>query len=868
MTALALVQQSVASCPDQPALRFLTTERTLGCLTYRQVWQLSGLIADRLQGGVLGVAIDDGPYLALAELAGWRRGMVLVPLDPHDPVSRLCHVAKESQATCLVTKDWGDAKKLAEIGRVLDLSTEVPLSSDLASPEPETLAALDPTSPAYMWFTSGSTGQPKGVLISHQAFCNWCKVKNPPQSICSSSVVLIASASTFDPSIGDIFATWAVGGTVAVAPRMLFFANLGWAIDRLEVTHVTCTPSLWQSLENGMDLPSLTSVCLGGERAPQPLLDQWAPALKLLNTYGTTECTVWQTLRHMLPGDRATLVGRPYPGNEVRIFERDGLAQQKDDEVGEIVQGGVQVGIGYHNRPELTAAKFVELPNLPGRWYRTGDGGRLLDGELEVMGRFDNQVKIRGMRVELGEIESAVVQTSSGIIANCSVKLRDGFLVAYCQVSVDAAVMMHEPYCVLPVVSDFLLTRSSTELPRHMLPSRFVLMQRLPLTQNGKVDTKALPESVDVSSTSSSSLTALERVVASVWEEVLKRSGVGPNDHFLALGGHSMSVLQVSRRLVALATAAGQDASPASPLGIILSPEKLIHSPRLRIYCQMLARGGVRFPGTDASMTEEKISEEDVAELRINYVKHKVQRGDRDPELDHGAWEQVPEDTAEQLLCRAAEAGLVPLVRLLLREGAPVEGGTLQGQYARHGSTPLILAVMGNHVCCAEELLQHRAQPQQRDAHGTPTLLKAAERCGQRMVELLLEARADVEATDTASRSTSLHAAAKAGNPATATALLQGNAGADWLDRWNRTPLHWAVFHGHVEVCQVLVEAGARTSGTVGEHAGRFFIATEACGNLPHRVLKQTASFVTPRALATERFPDGGPIRKLLDSKV
>eukprot|EP00439_Symbiodinium_sp_Y106_P067892 s1710_g11.t1 len=255
MTALTLVQQSLASCPDQPALRFLTTERTLGCLTYRQVWQLSGLIAERLQGGVLGVAIDDGPYLALAELAGWRRGMVLVPLDPHDPVSRLSHVAKESQATCLVTKDWGDAKKLAEVARpVLDLSAEVPLSSELGELELEPMAfsqSLDPTSdsPAYMWFTSGSTGQPKGVLISHQAFCNWCRVKNPPQSICSSSVVLIASASTFDPSIGDIFATWAVGGTVAVAPRMLFFANLGWAIDRLEVTHVTCTPSLWQSLE-------------------------------------------------------------------------------------------------------------------------------------------------------------------------------------------------------------------------------------------------------------------------------------------------------------------------------------------------------------------------------------------------------------------------------------------------------------------------------------------------------------------------------------------------------------------------------------------------------------------------------------------
>ncbi|CAE7225065.1 tycB [Symbiodinium natans] len=867
MTALSLVQQSVASSPSCPALRFLTTERTLGCLTYHQVWQLSGLIAERLRGNVLGVAIDDGPYLALAELAGWRRGMVLVPLDPHDPVSRLCHVVQESQASCLVAKDWGDAKKVAEAGPVLDLSSEVPLTSVACADQLEFEVSLDPASPAYMWFTSGSTGQPKGVLISHQAFHNWCRVKNPPQAITASSTVLIASASTFDPSIGDIFATWAVSATVAVAPRMLFFANLGWAIDRLEVTHVTCTPSLWQSLENGMDLPSLTTVCLGGERSPQPLLDQWAAKLQLLNTYGTTECTVWQTLRRMLPGDRATLVGRPYPGNEVWILERDGTALQKDEEVGEIVQGGIQVGIGYHNRPELTAAKFVELPGCIGRWYRTGDGGRILNGELEVMGRFDNQVKIRGMRVELGEIESAVVQTSSGIVANCAVQLRDSFLVAYCQVSADAAVMMHEPYCILPVVSDFLLQRSSTELPRHMIPSRFVLMQRLPLTPNGKVDSKALPDSVDVASTSSSSLTALERVVASVWEDVLKRTGVGPNDHFLALGGHSMSVLQVSRRLVALAAAAGQDASPASALGILLSPEKLIHSPRLRIYCQMLARGGVRFPGADAAdahMGDEKVSEEDAADLRINYVKHKVQRGGQDPELDHGAWEQVPEDRPEQLLCRAAEAGLVPLVRLLLQEGAPVEGGTLEGQHARHGSTPLILAVMGNHVCCAEELLQRRAQPQQRDAHGAPVLLKAAERCGQRMVELLLEARADAESSDTASRSTALHAAAKAGNPAAAQALLRGDAGVDWLDRWNRSALHWAVFHGHVDICEALVGAGARTSGTVGERAGRFFIAPTACGNLPHRVLKQAASFVTPQALAEERFPQGGAIRDLL----
>eukprot|EP00913_Durusdinium_trenchii_P014384 g13491.t1 len=368
---------------------------------------------------------------------------------------------------------------------VIDLSLAVPLSMELplhvALEAPEW---LQPESVAYMWFTSGSTGQPKGVLISHRAFSNWCKVKNPPQGISRESRKYATASTT---------------------------------------------------------------------------------------GHGTPDGRAWHP-----------------------------------------------VGQGYYNRPELTAQKFVERPGRNGKWYRTGDGGILRREprcELEVVGRFDSQVKIRGMRVELGEIEIGVVKAAAGLLSNCAVKLRDSFLVAYCQVSAAASVMLHEPYCIMPVMSDFLLQRSSHELPRHMLPSKFILMQRLPLTANGKVDNKALPE-----------------------VEVLGRKGIGPNDHFLALGGHSMSVLQVSRRLLKLAAAAGQDVSPASALGILLSPEKLIHSPRLRIYCQMLARGGVRFAAVGGS-EEEQIGEEDVAELRINYVKHKVKSSDA--ELDHGAWEQA-----------------------------------------------------------------------------------------------------------------------------------------------------------------------------------------------------------------------------------
>eukprot|EP00933_Yihiella_yeosuensis_P021614 TRINITY_DN17086_c0_g1_i1.p1 TRINITY_DN17086_c0_g1~~TRINITY_DN17086_c0_g1_i1.p1 ORF type:complete len:673 (+),score=125.58 TRINITY_DN17086_c0_g1_i1:223-2241(+) len=654
---------------------------------------------------------------------------------------------------------------------------------------------------------------------------------------------------------------------------MLFFANLGWAINQLEVTHVTCTPSLWQSLEAGLEMPTLSTLCVGGERSPQPLLDSWASKLTLLNTYGTTECTVWQTLRQVQAGDQATLVGHPYKGNEIRIFERGSEVAAPNGQQGEIIQGGVQVGLGYYKRPDLTAEKFVCIGGLEGRWYRTGDSGRLRpDGELEVMGRFDNQVKIRGMRVELGDIEAGVVKASAGLLSNCAVVLRASFLHAYCQVSKSAAVMMHEAYCILPEVSDFLLQRSSLELPRHMLPSRFVLMQQLPLTANEKVDSKKLPEVVEVTTSPSSSLTTLEEIVAKVWEEVLGRSGIGPNDHFLGLGGHSLSVLQVSRRLLGLAAAAGQDVSPASPLGILLSPEKLIHSPRLRIYCQMLSRGGVRFLDDAAGeiVSGEAPSEAEAAMLRINYVKHKVKRSkvqeEEDVELDHGAWEQVPQNSEGDLLGRASEAGLLPLVQLLLEQGAPVDGGELTGQHARHGLTPLLLAVMGNHVCCAEELIRRGADPRQRDAHGTPALHKAAERCGARMIEVLTAAQADPEATDTTSRSTALHLAAKAGNTPAVQALLGCKVGLDWLDRWNRSALHWGVFHGHIEVCKALLGAKALPTGTLGERSTRFLLSREPCGNLPARVAKQVSSFVTPAQLAHERFPSGGPILELFSS--
>lgn len=191
----------------------------------------------------------------------------------------------------------------------------------------------------------------------------------------------------------------------------------------------------------------------------------------------------------------------------------------------------------------------------------------------------------------------------------------------------------------------------------------------------------------------------------------------------------------------------------------------------------------------------------------------------------------------------------------------------MTGQHQRHGLTPLILSVSGNHLCCAELLLQQGAEAKQRDAHGTPLLHRAAERGAERVIELLLAHGADAEAIDTASRSTALHAAAKAGNAATVQELIHRKAFLDWLDRWNRTALHWAAFYGHEDICRALLHGGASLEGVVGERSGRFLITALPCGVVPKRVSKRIEeSFVTPLQLARERFPAGGSLVDLLSS--
>ncbi|CAK0808337.1 unnamed protein product [Prorocentrum cordatum] len=527
---------------------------------------------------------------------------------------------------------------------------------------------------------------------------------------------------------------------------MLLFAHLGWVIRRLEVTHLTCTPSLWSSFEGAHsehpDIAGLRGLCLGGERMGANLLEAWAAAdrLRFMNTYGTTECTVWQTVHVMRPGDSASRVGQCLGGNAMRIVDTEGeFRELEPGREGEILQGGVQVGLGYFRRPDKSAAAFLEdpAPSLKGRWYRTGDAGSWSpERGLEVHGRFDSQVKIRGMRIELGDVEAAVLKAGTPRLCGaCCVLLREGSeLHAFVQLEAETAAALLGEVDVgeHTFVTELLLQGCAKLLPRHMLPTHFLLMSRLPLGRTGKLDRKGLPAASAAvrldRANDRDSLTKLERVVAGVWGEVLGVDGgtLGPQDHFLALGGNSVSVLRASRALAARARARGADLAPDGQAAFALAPERLIHSPRLQQYCHVLERSGVAGllleeeegtpagepadPGPLRASPQAASAEEDEAAaasgLRINYTKLLVterralgqapgapEDADARRELDHEAWEQAPRAEPEQLLFRAAAAGIPGAVAMLLethglwRPSSPPAPHWVLGAQARGGTS-------------------------------------------------------------------------------------------------------------------------------------------------------------------------------------
>ena len=538
-----LIEAQVARTPEATAL-IIGEQR----FSYQELNARANRVAHHLRGAGVGpdvlvaICMERSVEMVVGLLAVLKAGGAYVPLDPAYPGERLAFILEDAQAAVLLTQERLRANLPPHQARVVCLDT-----LDVSHESGENLKdGVRPENLAYVIFTSGSTGRPKGVAIEHRstvAFTEWARTVFSPAEFAG---VLFATSVCFDLSVFELFVTLACGGKVILAENALQLPRLP-AVG--EVTLVNTVPSAIAELVRSGRLPdSVRTVNLAGEPLPAALADkiyQNSAVQKVYDLYGPSEDTTYSTFALRTPGGRAT-IGRPIANTQVYLLDTQ-LQPVPIGVPGELFIGGEGLARGYWKRPELTAEKFVPNPFSPqpdARLYRTGDLARYLsNGNIEYLGRLDHQVKIRGFRIELGEIE-AVLQSAAGVrqaLVIAQEHAGQKRLVAY---------VVNDPQ--RPVVVNDLRAVVRAKLPEYMMPSAFVVLEKMPLSPNGKVDRKALPppdgEPVAGAESFVAPRTPREQKVAKIWREVLDVKQVGIHDNFFDLGGHSLLAMQVISR--------------------------------------------------------------------------------------------------------------------------------------------------------------------------------------------------------------------------------------------------------------------------------------------------------------------------------
>ena len=574
------IGQQVARTPDAIAVESegATPDAPLETLTFRELDERATAVSRYLATkGVgpnvgVGICIDRSCELVVAMLGVLKAGGYYLPLDPDYPADRLTFMMEDAQVPVLLTMaEIKESRSFASLLTTNASAAVVALDSDwdtlIATAQPEQIREASPSDLAYVIYTSGSTGKPKGVMIPHRAvvnYCTWMKAQFP---LDTRDAVMQKAPASFDACIWEFFLPLVSGARLVMA-RPGGHRDPAYMLEALakhDITYFQLVPSqLQMMLETpGADgpngLPRLRRLFLGGEALPSELLtrvSEVCPKLPITNLYGPTECTVYSTHWSVEPGEwRGGFVpiGTPIYNTTINLI--DASRQRVPIGVpGELCIGGLGLANGYLNRPELTAEKFIPDPFAKGgggddkpRLYRTGDRARYrADGTLEYMGRLDTQVKLRGFRVELGEIENALVElpeVQSAVVLVREDTPGDQRLVAYCIATPGAN-------GARPTAMS-LRERIKTSLPAFMIPTAFVWLDEWPMNANGKLDRKALPSPFAEDAAVVERVaprTDTERAVAKIWSEVLKRD-VGAEDDFFESGGHSLLALRTLARV-------------------------------------------------------------------------------------------------------------------------------------------------------------------------------------------------------------------------------------------------------------------------------------------------------------------------------
>ena len=497
----------------------------------------------------VGIHMTRSPEMIVAILGVLKAGAAYLPLPPSYPRERLSFMLEDAGAPLVLTRAADGADFAADTAEVLVLE-------ELAAPDDVPLEREPaPGDLAYVIYTSGSTGLPKGVPISHGnlAASTGARFDHYEHPVTG---YLLLSSFAFDSSVPGIFWTLCQGGRLVLPPEHFEedITELGRLIAQHGTSHLLGLPSVYSLiLEHARpgQLDSLTTVIVAGEACPRELVERHyatLPTVALHNEYGPTEGTVWSTVHDCAAGARRPQVpiGRPVPGVDVYILDEAGRPAAIGL-AGELHIGGVQLSPGYLGRPDLNAEKFIADPfRGEGRLYRTGDRARFLsDGTIEFLGRIDHQVKVRGFRIELEEIETILMDHPD--VREAVVEARedtpgDQRLAAY---------VTSAPGSGLDIAA--LEAHLAGPLPAYMVPNHFVVLDDLPRLPNGKVDRRALPDPRTVRTPAAvaptTAQTALQRVMAGIWAEVLGEDTVGIDDDFFELGGHSLLATQLFARL-------------------------------------------------------------------------------------------------------------------------------------------------------------------------------------------------------------------------------------------------------------------------------------------------------------------------------
>nr|QEO74167.1 AMP-dependent synthetase and ligase [uncultured bacterium] len=532
-------------------------------LTYRELNDAANRLAHHLiDKGVgpevpVGVCLERGPDLVMSLLAIFKAGGAYVPLDPAYPSERLAFILEDTGAPLVVTS----ARLAGSLdARVVLIDDHVISNGPDTNPTP----VASPSDLAYVIYTSGSTGTPKGVAVAHGPLAEHCVAMAEHYGLTSSDRVLVFGSFNFDVTLEQTLTPLTTGASIVLRDADVWDPRtLADKVASYGITFINPPTAYWHQLADDREVverlsasPSLRLVAAGGEAMTASRLQQWLEAtggrLALLNNYGPTEATITATSYEVtgtdaLHGDTVP-IGRRVSNSTVYVLDRYGNPVPIGVP-GELCIGGTGVARGYLNRAALTAERFVPDPyaGIPGaRLYRTGDRARYLeDGNVEFLGRIDHQVKVRGFRIEPGEIE-ARLSAHEAVREAVVVALSDGGagtrLVAYCTV-LDSSNPPGPPE---------LRAHAAKSLPDYMVPAHFVVLDELPLTPNGKVDRAALPGPEgrpQLDAVYAAPRTPAEEVLAGIWSEVLGFERVGIHDDFFELGGHSLVATQVVSRI-------------------------------------------------------------------------------------------------------------------------------------------------------------------------------------------------------------------------------------------------------------------------------------------------------------------------------